>query len=65
MVYDEMKNKPLKEQNSARPRPPEKPLATDCCEMGCDVCVFDAYLDSLAQYEKALADWLSRTEAEP
>lgn len=42
----------------ARPIAPEKPLATDCCDTGCEVCVFDAYADALALYEKALTDWL-------
>lgn len=30
------------------PQPREKPLPSDCCDTGCDVCVFDAYADELA-----------------
>ncbi|MDX1496181.1 MAG: oxidoreductase-like domain-containing protein [Salinisphaeraceae bacterium] len=47
-----------------RPQPPEKPLATDCCETGCDVCVFDAYIDALRAYERALANWLNANPCE-
>jgi len=42
------------------PIPPEKPLASDCCEGGCDRCVFDIYADELAQYEIELAAWRER-----
>ena len=41
----------------ARPVPPEKPLPTDCCDSGCDVCVFDAYADALDRYKDELARW--------
>ena len=46
-----------------RPTPPEKPLPTDCCDSGCDVCVFDAYADALADYEKQLAEWQRQQQA--
>ncbi len=39
------------------PEPPEKPLPMDCCDSGCAVCVFDAYAQALAAYEKELAVW--------
>jgi hypothetical protein len=42
------------------PIPPEKPLASDCCESGCDRCVFDIYADELAHYEAELAAWRER-----
>lgn len=45
-------------ESGSRPMPPEKPLPMDCCDSGCDVCVFDAYADALADYEKELALWL-------
>ncbi len=44
-------------QAQARPLPPEKPLPTDCCDTGCALCVFDAYADALAEYQRALALW--------
>ena len=42
------------------PIPPEKPLAMDCCESGCDRCVFDVYAEELAHYEAVLAAWRRR-----
>jgi hypothetical protein len=42
------------------PIPPEKPLAADCCESGCDRCVFDLYAEALARYEVALMAWRER-----
>lgn len=43
-----------------RPLPPEKPLPCDCCDGGCDPCVYDVYADEMAAYEKALAAWQAR-----
>ena len=45
-----------------RPIPPEKPLPTDCCDSGCDICVFDIYADELAKFERDLAAWRARQE---
>jgi hypothetical protein len=42
------------------PVKPEKPLASDCCEGGCDRCVFDIYAEALAHYETSLAAWHAR-----
>lgn len=42
------------------PVKPEKPFASDCCEGGCDRCVFDLYAEALAQYETELAAWRAR-----
>jgi len=46
--------------NDPRPLPPEKPLPSDCCESGCDTCVFTLYAEELETYERALAEWLAR-----
>lgn len=43
-----------------RPQPPEPPLASDCCDSGCDPCVNDTYAEELAYYRQALAAWLAR-----
>lgn len=43
-----------------RPIPPESPLPSDCCESGCDPCVFDSYSEELAHYRQALAAWTLR-----
>lgn len=42
------------------PLPPQKPLPFDCCESGCDRCVFDTYADDLAHYQTALSAWRAR-----
>jgi hypothetical protein len=43
-----------------RPRPPEAPLPSDCCDSGCDPCVYDLYNDELQLYRQRLAAWQSR-----
>lgn len=42
------------------PERPHKPLPFDCCESGCDRCVFDIYDEELTYYESALALWRAR-----
>jgi len=42
------------------PRPPQKPLASDCCDGGCDRCVYDIYSDELAAYALELHAWQAR-----
>lgn len=49
-----------RQDRDPRPSPPEKPLPTDCCETGCEVCVFDRYADERAAYRAALKSWLRR-----
>ncbi|MDN5781011.1 MAG: oxidoreductase-like domain-containing protein [Luteimonas sp.] len=36
------------------------PLPSDCCESGCDRCVFDLHAEELAYYEQQLAQWRER-----
>lgn len=43
-----------------RSRPPEKPLPCDCCETGCDPCVYEVYAGELKAYDKALTAWRTR-----
>ncbi len=43
-----------------RPVPPEPPLPGDCCESGCDPCVYDSYSDALQYYRERLAAWQAR-----
>lgn len=43
-----------------RPQPPREPEAWECCQNGCDPCVFDRYWEALARYEQALALWEQR-----
>ena len=43
-----------------KPQPPREPESWECCQSGCDPCVFDRYWDALERYEQALAQWESR-----
>lgn len=43
-----------------RPQPPEQPLPSDCCDSGCDPCIFDSYAEELRHYRQQLAQWLAR-----
>ncbi|TAN06514.1 MAG: oxidoreductase-like protein [Rhodanobacteraceae bacterium] len=43
-----------------RPQKPEKPLPCDCCDGGCEPCVYDVYADEMEAYAKALAAWQAR-----
>ena len=40
------------------PPPPRRPVAGECCERGCDPCVWD-------YYERALARWIARHDLAP
>ena len=42
------------------PVPPQKPLPFDCCESGCDRCVYDVHADEVAHYLSLLAAWRKR-----
>lgn len=48
------------ESDDPRPVPPVRPEAEDCCNGGCDRCVFDLYQDALERYEAELRAWLQR-----
>ncbi|TWG89511.1 oxidoreductase family protein [Luteimonas sp. J16] len=43
-----------------RPVPPEPPLPGDCCDSGCDRCVYDLYSEALQDYRERLARWRER-----
>ncbi len=47
------------------PPRPEAPLPTDCCESGCEICVYDYYAEELRQYEADLARWRERHPGAP
>lgn len=40
-----------------RPEPPIAPELEDCCQSGCDPCIFDRYHEALERYERELAEY--------
>lgn len=46
--------------NDPRPTPPERPSPDDCCNSGCDPCVFDLYEEALDRYEEQVRAWEAR-----
>lgn len=55
----------LQEQEDAPPDPPRRPDDEDCCRGGCSRCIFDIYVDALAQYRIRYAAWQARAQAMP
>jgi hypothetical protein len=43
-----------------RPVPPREPTSEECCQRGCDPCVYDRYYDALERHQQALDAWLKR-----
>jgi len=43
-----------------RPEPPREPGPDECCQSGCDPCVFDLYWQAYERYEQALTLWEAR-----
>lgn len=43
-----------------KPLPPDEPALEDCCQSGCDPCIFDRYSEDLARYRQALQEWEER-----
>ncbi|MDR5783470.1 oxidoreductase-like domain-containing protein [Caballeronia sp. LZ065] len=50
----------MTETDDPRPTLPEHPLPGDCCQSGCNPCVFDLYDEALAHYRTELAAWEAR-----
>jgi hypothetical protein len=46
-----------------RPQPPREPEAWECCQSGCEPCIYDLYWDALSRYEERLAAWERRQAA--
>ncbi|HEX6005206.1 MAG TPA: oxidoreductase-like domain-containing protein [Burkholderiales bacterium] len=43
-----------------QPEPPREPQPDECCQSGCDPCVYDLYWEALDRYERALDAWKRR-----
>lgn len=52
--------KPPGEGPDPPPRPPEPPMPAECCESGCERCVYDIYAEDLDYYRAQLAAWRER-----
>jgi len=55
---------PLSLQSGARPPPipPKPPVAGECCERGCELCVWVYYQEAVRRYEMTAAEWQRRHE---
>ncbi len=53
-------NRRMREHDDPRPVAPEAPLPGDCCDSGCDRCVYDLYNEEAARYRQQLAAWRAR-----
>jgi hypothetical protein len=43
-----------------RPEPPERPDDSECCQSGCDPCIFDWYYQEMDRYREELKAWEER-----
>ncbi|MBP3973178.1 oxidoreductase-like domain-containing protein [Pseudoxanthomonas spadix] len=50
----------MSEHDDPRPVAPEAPLPGDCCDSGCDRCVYDLHNEEVARYRQQLAAWCAR-----
>lgn len=48
-----------------KPMPPEPPVHGECCERGCENCVWMYYYEALRNYEQACAQWRLRRFGAP
>lgn len=53
----------LKHDNDPAPIAPVPPGDNECCNSGCDPCVFDLYAQELERYRTELRAWEERQAA--
>ena len=46
-----------------KPEPPRAPEQWECCQSGCDPCVYDLYWQAVDRYEAALRAWEARQKS--
>lgn len=46
-----------------KPEKPRAPETWECCQSGCEPCVYDRYWEALTNYETALQHWESRQKS--
>lgn len=46
-----------------KPEPPTPPEKWECCQSGCEPCIYDIYWSNLERYEEALRAWEARVKA--
>lgn len=49
--------------DAQRPPAPVCPRDDECCQSGCDPCVFDRYAEELERYRAALRRWEEQSAA--
>lgn len=47
------------------PIPPKPPVEGECCERGCELCMWVYYHEALRRYEAVAAEWRQRYERSP
>jgi hypothetical protein len=50
----------MHEPDDPRPLAPEPPLPNECCDSGCDPCVYDLHAEAMDKYRRKLAKWRAR-----
>jgi hypothetical protein len=54
-----MKDLPV---HDPKPEPPAEPEPWECCQNGCEPCIYDRYWEALTHYEERLKAWELRQE---